>query len=130
MSTATRTTWPAEVRAALERVLAYPGTHPDRTRTVYVDAVRSGNGAVERLDDDVDALAELIDRGRAELNDPDSLTRATADGLAGAVYELVSMHVVRGAEEELPELLPQLMFSLTCPYLGLNAALAEHRRGL
>jgi AcrR family transcriptional regulator len=122
--------WIDRVRAAIAAMLEYPRAHPAYARIVYVEAFRSGARARARLEDDVDALVELIDAGRAELDDPGALTRATAEGLAGAVYGLISMCLSRGGEEaELAALRPQLMFALVRPYLGLDAALAEFDRG-
>jgi hypothetical protein len=122
--------WIDQVRAALGEMLAYPRTHPAYAQVIYVEAIRSGARALARLDRDVEVLVDLIDRGRFELKDPHSLTRATAEGLAGAAYELISMRLTRGDGADLPALLPQLMFSIACPYLGLEAALAEfHRAG-
>jgi AcrR family transcriptional regulator len=120
--------WVDRVRATLEELLTHPHAHPD-AGVAYVEAARSGARALASLDRDVEVLIELIDRGRLELDNPRSLTRATAEGLAGAVYELISMRLIRGKENDLPELLPQLMFSLTRPYLGLEVALAEFHRG-
>jgi AcrR family transcriptional regulator len=122
------TAWIGQVRGAVQEMLTYPRAHPTYARIVYVKAVRSGARARASLDRDVEVLVDLIDRGRGELDDPDSLTRATAEGLAGAVYELISMRLVRGAGPDLSELLPQLMFMVARPYLGLEAALAEFRR--
>ncbi len=120
--------WIDQVRAAIEAMLAYPGAHPTYARVVYVEAVRSGARARARLDRDVEVLVDLIDGGRAELDDPAALTRATAEGLGGAVYELISMCLTRGGGGDLRRLLPQLMFVVTRPYLGLEAALAEYRQ--
>ena len=53
---------------------------------------------------------------------------APAEGLAGAVYEQISIHIARGAAGELPELVPQFMFMIVRPYLGYEAALEELQR--
>jgi hypothetical protein len=117
--------WVDEMRATLEEMLASPGRYP-----TYAEVVRSGAEALAHLDRDFETLADLIDRGRFELDDPHSLTRATAEDLAGAVYGLISMHLIRAEGTDLSSLLPQLMFVLTRPYLGRDAALAEfHRDG-
>jgi AcrR family transcriptional regulator len=121
--------WLDQVRAVVDVMLGYPREHPAYAHLIYVEALRSGARARARLDRDVEVLVDLIDRGRQQLDDPDSLTRATAEGLGGAVYELISMCLSRGGEADLPGLLPQLMFALTRPYLGLEAALAEFHRG-
>jgi hypothetical protein len=118
--------WVDHLRAKLEEMLASPGRYP-----TYGEVLRSGADALAGLDRDFDALTDLVDRGRFELDDPHSLTRATAEDLAGAVYGLISMRLIRGDDgDDLSSLLPQLMFVLTRPYLGRDAAFEEfHRAG-
>jgi hypothetical protein len=108
----------------------------DRVASAWVDQVRAALAAMladsGRVpgDLDVEALIELIDRGRRLLDDPRSLTRATAEGIGGAAFETVAISSARGGGEEPIDLLPGLMFLALRPYLGVEAALAEfHRAG-
>jgi AcrR family transcriptional regulator len=73
-------------------------------------------------------IASLIDAGRNEMEDPESVPHTTAEALAGSAYGQVYAKVVRGQAEELPQLIPQLISAAVMPYLGMDAALAELAR--
>jgi AcrR family transcriptional regulator len=122
-------TWLEQMRAVGQAITGYLMEHPDHARILYVEGLMAGERVRAVLDRNVNVFIELIDLGRQELDDPDSLTRATAEGLAGAIYEQVSIRLIRGADEEIPELLPQLLFMVVRPYLGLEAAMRELRGG-
>jgi AcrR family transcriptional regulator len=124
-----RDTWVEQMRAVGESLYDYYAVkHPAHARIVYVEGPSAGERARERVAATLDVFTELIDRGRQELDDPDSLTRATAEGLAGAVYEQAAVHFMRRADADLSELVPQLMFTVVCPYVGVEEAMKELRR--
>ena len=70
-------------------------------------------------------LVDLIDEGRGETDDPDSLTRATAVGVGGVIFARVQEAVAAGELELGEEELPQLMYAAVFPYLGAAAAEQE-----
>jgi len=120
--------WHEQMRAVGEAVFGYLMEFPAHARILYVEGPLAGEAARALVERNVDIYTELIDGGRRELDDPESLTRATAEGLAGAVYEQVSIHLARGSADDLPQLLPQLMFMVVRPYLGYEAAMRELQR--
>jgi AcrR family transcriptional regulator len=124
-----RDTWVEQMRAVGEALYDYATKHPAHARIVYVEGPAAGERARERVAVTLDLYTELIDLGRHELDDPDSLTRATAEGLAGAVYEQAAVYLMRKADADLPQLVPQLMFTVVRPYLGLEEAMKELHRG-
>jgi AcrR family transcriptional regulator len=73
-------------------------------------------------------IASLIDAGRQEMDDPDAVPHTTAEALAGSAYGQIYSRIVRGAVDELPDLVPQLMSAAVMPYLGMEAAMAELNR--
>jgi AcrR family transcriptional regulator len=119
--------WRDSVRALGLVGLHFVQESPSRARLVA--EARNGNEqALRRFETLASAVIDLIDLGRQELDDPDSLTRATAEGIAGAVYEQVTMELAKGGFEDLPRLLPNLMFLIVRPYLGIEAATEELAR--
>jgi len=68
---------------------------------------------------------ELIDSGRQELDDPDSVTRATAEWVIGSVYGLLAKEFVAGDPKDPLAMVPQLMYMAVRPYLGHEAAREE-----
>ncbi len=121
--------WREQIRAVGQAILDYLLEHPDHGRILFVEGPAPGEPARAPLDPNVDVFIELIDGGRREMDDPDMLTRATAEGLAGAVNERIAVCLLRGADDELPKLLPELMYLVVLPYLGSEAAIEELHRG-
>lgn len=120
-------TWRDSVRALGLATLHWVQSSPLKAR--FVGEGRNGNKEVrERFEAMVNTVIDLIDLGRQELDDPDSLTRATAEGIGGAVYEQVTMELARGGVEDYSRLLPNLMFLIVRPYLGIEAASEELAR--
>jgi AcrR family transcriptional regulator len=120
--------WLDQMRAIGGAIVEYLRAHPDHGRFLFVEGANAGVRAHVLLERNVGAFVELIDLGRRELDDPESLSRATAEGIAGAVNEKVSLALIRGADEEMAQLVPQLMFMVAQPYLGLDVALEELNR--
>lgn len=122
------TGWRRQMRALSLAILRYLTGHPDHARILFVEGPTPEEPVRTPLDPNVDVFIELIDRGRLEMADPDSLTRATAEGLAGAANERIALCIQRNADHELPQLLPQLMSLIVRPYLGYEVAAEELRR--
>jgi len=94
-----------------------------------VEVLAAGDAARARRDMTMRVIASLIDAGRKEMEDPESVPHTTAEALAGSAYGQVYAKVVRGDTDELPKLIPQLMSAAVMPYLGVEAALEELDRG-
>ena len=123
-----RENWPDRLRAVARRVVE--GLLDDPARAVFaIEVLATGDAARARRDMTMRVVASLIDAGRSEMEDPESVPHTTAEALAGAAYGQIYSRVVRGRPEELPELVPQLMSATVMPYLGIDAALAELARG-
>jgi hypothetical protein len=73
----------------------------------------------------MDALTDLVDAGRRELPDPESVPPTIARAIVAAIEGTVSMHLARGEAAKGRELLPQLLCLALMPYLGTEAAVAE-----
>ncbi len=122
--------WREQMRAVGQAMLAHLTEHPDHGRILFVEGPEPGEPARTPLDPNVEVFIELIDRGRQEMEDPDLLTRATAEGIAGAVNERIAECLKRGADDELPRLVPELMYLVVRPYLGAEVAAEELHRGI
>jgi len=120
--------WPDKLRAvACEIVESLRG---DLSRATFsVEVLAAGDAARARRDMTMRVVASLIDAGRNEMDDPESVPHTTAEALAGSAYGQVYARVVDGRADELPELIPQLMSVAVMPYLGIEAAMSELSRG-
>jgi AcrR family transcriptional regulator len=120
--------WPDRLRAVAYEII--DSLRRDPTRACFaVEVLAAGDAARARRDMTMRVIASLIDAGRNEMEDPESVPHTTAEALAGSAYGQVYAKVVRGQAEELPGLVPQLMSAAVMPYLGMDAGLAELARG-
>ncbi len=122
-----REEWPDRLRAVAYQVIE--GLSHDPSRASFgVEVLAAGDSARARRDMTMRVIASLIDAGRQEMDDPEAVPHTTAEALAGSAYGQIYSRVVRGAVEELPDLVPQLMSAAVMPYLGMEAAMAELSR--
>ncbi|HEX4669538.1 MAG TPA: TetR/AcrR family transcriptional regulator [Solirubrobacterales bacterium] len=119
--------WPDRLRAVAHEVVGSLSREPDRAGFA-VEVLAAGDAARARRDMTMRVIASLIDAGRKEMDDPESVPHTTAEALAGSAYGQVYAKVVRGDADELPKLIPQLMSAAVMPYLGVEAALEELNR--
>ena len=119
--------WPDRLRAVAVEVVGSLRQEPNRA-CFAVEVLAAGDAARARRDMTMRVIASLIDAGRREMDDPESVPHTTAEALAGSAYGQVYAKVVRGEADELPQLIPQLMSAAVMPYLGVEAALEELSR--
>ena len=121
--------WPDRLRAVACEVVQSLRQDPSRA-SFAVEVLAAGDAARARRDMTMRVIASLIDAGRNEMEDPDSVSYTTAEALAGSAYGQIYSKVVSGKMDELPGLVPQLMAAAVMPYLGMDAALEELARGV
>jgi AcrR family transcriptional regulator len=119
--------WPDRLRAVAGEVVGSLCSDPSRA-CFAVEVLAAGDAARARRDMTMRVIVSLIDAGRQEMEDPESVPYTTAEALAGSAYGQVYARVVRGDTEALPKLIPQLMSAAVMPYLGIEAALEELNR--
>lgn len=117
--------WADRIRAAAYELLRFLREDPERARAMTVGVLSAGKRAQAIRDNGMQALIELIDQGRAELPDPGSMSRATAEGIAGAIYNRIHVTVESGDFSDSEGMVRELMYNVVLPYLGTEAALAE-----
>jgi hypothetical protein len=117
--------WANQLRAVAYEMLRFLREDEERARLMVIEVLDAGEEARAIRDRGMLALTELIDLGRAELDDPGSLPRSVAEIAAGVIYNRIHVGVEAGVETLDAELLRELMFSAVLPYLGIEAALAE-----
>jgi hypothetical protein len=98
---------------------------PERARMMTVDVLSAGERVQLVRDQGMQGLIELIDQGRQELADPDSMSRATAEGIGGAIYHRMHLAIAADRCASLEAMVPELMYNVVLPYLGTDAALRE-----
>lgn len=119
--------WRDRLRAAIYAMSRLLRDNPRKVRFDVVEMTSAGPLPHIHRERQLDSLVDLIDRGRQELEDPDSMTRATAESVIGAIYLLVVNEVQAGrASFSDPEsLVPDIMYVALRPYLGHQVAMEE-----
>jgi len=117
--------WRNKIRAAAYSILRF--FQEDETRAQFtLTEMLSPDPRVQLLRDQALAvMIDLIDEGRSELADPDSKSRATAEGVAGAIYTQVWISLRGGSFADADPHVSQLMYTVVLPYAGSATALEE-----
>jgi AcrR family transcriptional regulator len=117
-----RETWHDRVWAAGLAAMRFLQEDPVRARFLVVAVNGAGSGAQGRRDRIVQRIADLLDRGRGEVDGERPVSRCTAEIAAGAVYGTILTRVESGSIDRGEEFLPELVYLAVMPYLGARAA--------
>jgi AcrR family transcriptional regulator len=119
--------WHDSIWAAGWAAIGFLQEDPARARYFAVEVNVAGSRARVRRDRVMQVFADLVDVGRAELGDPGSVSRATAEIVAGAIYNTIQSRILDGSIERGEDFLVELVYIAVLPYLGADAAEAELR---
>lgn len=114
--------WHNRVWAAGWAAMRFFEEDATRARFLVVEVNGSGSGAQSRRDRILQRLADILDGGRDELEKPESVSRCTAEIVAGAIYGTVLGRIESGCIERGEDFLPELVYMAVMPYLGSRAA--------
>jgi AcrR family transcriptional regulator len=117
------------VEDCMQAFLTLLASEPAYANMCIVEVLVAGPAALERRNAVMREFAELIQKGADE-----ELPRAgrppalTAETLVGGVHEVIYSRILRGETAELPNLLPDLTFSVLLPYMGRDVAIARYKK--
>lgn len=117
--------WSDRVRGGLQALLAELAGDPFRARTLVRAYPSLGNRSRARYQSFVDDFAKLLADGRTLSAMAEELPVDVEMLAVGAVEAIVFEEVASGRTEQLPTLLPSILFSLLVPFLGPVAAATE-----
>jgi AcrR family transcriptional regulator/DNA-binding MarR family transcriptional regulator len=120
--------WRDGVRSGLLRLLIFLDDEPGLARLCVVEALGAGTRVLERRAQVMEALAEVVDRGRSVTNATHEPPDVTAEGVVGAVFAVLHTRLLEQGEEPLTNLLNPLMSMIVLPYLGARVANRELNR--
>jgi AcrR family transcriptional regulator len=110
--------FPEGVIACLQTFLEFVAAHPHYADACIVEVLAAGPAALERRNAVMRALAELLHDGAQAVPNSARPPKLTAETIVGGMYEIVYSRVLQGRTTELPDLLPDLAYSMMLPYLG------------
>jgi AcrR family transcriptional regulator len=114
--------WHDRIWAAAWAAMGFLREDALRARFFVVEVNGAGNRAQARRDRVLQGFADLIDAGREELEEPASMSRSTAEMVAGAIYGTILTKVKGGAIERGEDFLAELVYMAMMPYIGARAA--------
>jgi AcrR family transcriptional regulator len=117
------------VEDCMGEFLALLAADPAYANMCIVEVLVAGPAALERRNAVMREFAELIEKGaEEELPKPARPPALTPETLVGGVHEVIYARILRGETAQLPNLLPDLTFSVLLPYMGRDVATAEYKK--
>jgi hypothetical protein len=118
--------WRDRLRAAAYTAARYIDARPVQTRFDMIQMLGVGDMAQAYRDRYLGQIVDLIDEGRQELPNPESMSRDVASGVFGSVYQFL-LRELQGRREPVTaeSFVPQLMYIAVRPYLGHDVAVEE-----
>jgi AcrR family transcriptional regulator len=118
--------WRDSLRAAAYAAADFLAGRPLEVRFNVVAVLSAGEMVAAVRDAYLQQLVDLIDAGRYELDDPDSLGRSVAESAIGSIFERLLRDVHRGGDiAGARVVVPELMYIAVRPYLGHEVAREE-----
>lgn len=119
--------WATMVRDAAAAFLELLAARPDFVRMALIEAPAAGGRSLEMYASGKRVLQALLDRGRGDPIEEQAIPSSAGRGALAAAESLIVGQVLAGNTERLPELLPDIVYIVTIPYLGQDEALRQSR---
>ena len=119
---ASSATFEEGVVGCLGAFLEFIASKPEYAELCIVEGMAAGPAALERRKAVLTALVQLVRAGADTLPERLHPPELTTETIVGGIYEIVYSRVLEGKTAELPELVPDLAYSMLLPYLGHEAA--------
>ncbi len=122
-------TWRDGLRASAYAMVRFMRDNPRKVGFGALHILAAGDMAQVYREQQLQRWVDLIDLGRGELDDPDSMGRAVAEGVLGAIHgRLLKELEGGGGTGSLEQFVPELMYIAVRPYLGHEVAREELKR--
>lgn len=110
--------WRDSLRAAAYAGARWIQEHPRQSRFCVLEVLSAGETARLRREQTMRHFIGLVDRGRYELEDPDSVPPSFAAAIVGALAEMLIRRIVEGEDlSRVEDAVPELMYIAVRPYV-------------
>lgn len=119
--------WIPSLRAGLTALLNTLAYDPAIARLCFVDVLAAGPRAAEARNEAMRELEAILELGRGGEAAASGATtpRALGMSMVGGLGEVLYQEIVAARAEQLPAMLPELMYALVLPFEGREAAQRE-----
>jgi len=112
----------------LNSVMDYFCEDPAFADMCIVEVLAAGPAAIERRDNSLRALAKIIDEAAKELPKRTLPPAITSQAIVGGIYEVMYSRILRGELEQLPGLVPDMVYALLLPFVGREDAAEAQKK--
>ena len=119
--------WATMVRDATLTFLELLASRPNFARMALIEAPAAGGRSLEMYASGKRVLQALLDRGRSDPLEVEAIPSSAGRGALADAEQLIVGQILAGNTERLPELLPDIVYIVTIPYLGQDEALRQSR---
>lgn len=119
--------WATMVRDAAAAFLDLLASRPAFARMALLEAPAAGERAFELYASGKRVLQSLLDRGRDDPVEEEAIPSSAGRAALSAAESLIVGQILAGNTARLPELLPDIVYITTVPYLGQEEALRQSR---
>jgi AcrR family transcriptional regulator len=119
--------WLERVQTGLATIVELFAVDPQLARTAVVEVAAAGAEARQLHWNAVARFTEYLEGGRELANGrelPENISLMSAGAVSGLIFD----ELLAGRAEQLPAMLPDLLFAMLVPYIGPRAAADEMRR--
>ena len=120
--------WPDQIEAGVETCLAFFADEPAFARMCIIDMFSAGDSALARYRSAVRMLSAFVDRGRKIVDDGGEVPASVAGMLVGGAAVVIRAGIVEDRTERLPEVGPDLVYSILVSYMDRDEALTRSER--
>jgi AcrR family transcriptional regulator len=118
--------WRDSLRASAYAAVRFMRDHPREIGFGALHILAAGDLAQVYREQQLQQWVDLIDLGRQELDDPDSMGRGVAEGVLGSIHGRLLKELEDGkGTGSLEQFVPELMYIAVRPYLGHDVAREE-----
>jgi AcrR family transcriptional regulator len=119
--------WAKRIATAVQAVIEQFVAEPERARLVIVEVLAAGRIALEHRDAALGRFATFFEPGQASLPGEMAGKETLTQAVIGGLYEALYTAIVEDQTDQLPALVPDLLYCVLVPYLGHGAAIAASR---
>ncbi|HET9154868.1 MAG TPA: TetR/AcrR family transcriptional regulator [Solirubrobacterales bacterium] len=117
--------WPDSLRAAAHAHARWILDNPKKMRFGLLETLWAGEMTSALRDSLFRAYVEMVDAGREAAPDPDAIPASTAEGVVGAITQVIVRNMGKPGGGDLLSRVPEMMYLAVRPYLGEEVARRE-----